>query len=251
MYPAKDPKPRRIALVAGVLYLLTFISIPTLVLYGPVRKADYILGAGPDTRVYIGVILEVIVALAGVGTAVALYPVLRRQNEGVALGFVGARTIEGAAIFAGVFTLLAVVTLRQAGPGPGALASGQALIGLHDWAFTLGQSLMPAVNALLLGSLLYQSRLVPRVLPLVGLIGAPLLIASVVLTVFGVTDYGSAANGALALPIALWEFSLGVYLVAKGFRREGLERLGLAPDAPGADAATSETASRSELRPAA
>ena len=117
-------------------------------------------------------------------------------------------------------------------------SSGHALIGLHDWTFTLGQSLMPAVNALLIGSLLYQSRLVPRVLPVVGLIGAPLLIASVVLTVFGVTDYGSAANGALAIPIALWEFSLGVYLVVKGFRPAGLQKLGFVtapadvPDVP-------------------
>ena len=126
---------RKTALVAGALYLLTFVSIPTLYLYGPVREANYIFGPGPDTRVYIGVILEMIVALAGIGTAVALYPVVKRQNEGVALGFVGARTLEAATIFAGVVTLMAVVTLRQAGPGPGALATGQTLIGLHDWTF--------------------------------------------------------------------------------------------------------------------
>ena len=229
---------RKTSLVAGVLYLLTFISIPTLFLYTQVRGANYIVGPGPDTRVYIGVILEVIVALAGIGTAVALYPVVKRQNEGVALGFVGARTLEGTIIFAGAISLMAVVTLRQGGAGAGELVTGHALIGLHDWTFTLGQSLMPAVNALLIGSLLYQSRLVPRVLPVVGLIGAPLLIASVVLTVFGVTDYGSAANGALAIPIALWEFSLGVYLVVKGFRPAGLQKLGFVtapadvPDVP-------------------
>ena len=108
---------RKTALVAGAFYLLTFISIPTLYLYGPVREADYIFGPGPDTRVFIGVILEMIVALAGIGTAVALYPVVKRQNEGVALGFVGARTLEAATIFAGVVTLMAVVTLRQAGAG--------------------------------------------------------------------------------------------------------------------------------------
>ena len=128
-----------------------------------------------------------IVALAGIGTAVALYPVVKRQNEGVALGFVGARTLEAATIFAGVVSLLAVVTLRQAGAGAGALVTGQALVGLYDWTFLLGQSLMPAVNALLLGSLLYQSRLVPRVLPLLGFIGAPLLVASTIATLFGVS----------------------------------------------------------------
>ena len=220
---------RKTALVAGVLYLLTFVSIPTLFLYTSVRGANYIVGPGPDTRVYIGVILEMIVALAGIGTAVALYPVVKRQNEGVALGFVGARTLEAAMIFAGAVSLLAVVTLRQAGAGAGALATGQTLVGLHDWTFILGQGLMPAVNALLLGSLLYQSRLVPRILPVLGFIGAPLLVASTMATVFGVNDYGSGASGLLALPIALWEFSLGVYLVVKGFRAAGLQKLGFEP----------------------
>ena len=102
---------RKISLTAGVLYLLTFVSIPILFLYGPVREADYILGPGPDTRVFIGVVLEIIVALAGIGTAVVLYPVVKRQNEGVALGFVAVRTLEAGAIFAGVVTLLAVVSL--------------------------------------------------------------------------------------------------------------------------------------------
>jgi hypothetical protein len=238
-------QPRRIALVAGVFYLITFISIPTLFLYTQVRGANYITSAGPDTRVYIGVILEIIVALAGIGTAVALYPVVKRQNEGVALGFVASRTLEAATIFAGVVTLMAVVTLRQAGAGANELVTGQALIGLHDWTFLGGQALMPAVNALLLGSLLYQSRLVPRVLPVLGFVGAALLVISTGATLFGVNDYGSGASGLLSLPVAVWEFSLGVYLVVKGFRAEGLERLGFAPDVP-----ASETAPRSELQQA-
>jgi hypothetical protein len=242
---------RKTALVAGALYLLTFVSIPTLFLYTSVRAADYIAGPGPDTRVYVGVVLEIIVALAGIGTAVVLFPVVKRQNEGSALGFVATRTLEAGAIFAGAFSLLAVVGLRQAGAGAGELAAGQALVGLHDWAFTLGQSLMPVLNAVLLGSLLYQSRLVPRVLPLLGLIGAPLLAASVVLTVFGVTDYGSGLNGLLALPIALWEFSLGVYLVTKGFRAEGLARLGFAPASADETSSGPEAPSASELKRAA
>src|SRR5207248_9830901 len=154
------------ALVAGVLYLLTFVSIPTLILYGPVKGANYILGPGPDTAVIVGGILEIIVALAGIGTAVALYPVLKRQNEGVALGFVGSRVLEAAGILAGVACLLSIVSLRQAGAGTGALATGQTLAILYDRIFLLSQSLMPAVNDLLLVFLLYQSRLVPRALPL-------------------------------------------------------------------------------------
>ena len=210
---------RKTALVAGLLYVITFVSIPTLVLYGPVLSdPNYIVGPGPDTPVIIGGILEVIVALAGVGTAVVLYPVVKRQNEAAALGFVGSRTLEGAAIVAGVVSLLSLVTLRQAGAGAGALATGQALAASYNWFFLLGQSLMPVVNALLLGSLLYRSRLVPRILPLVGLIGAPILLASDIAVLFGLWDRMSPLSGLLAIPIALWEFSLGVYLIVKGFK---------------------------------
>src|SRR5215212_1385315 len=151
---------RKTALVAGVLYLLTFVSIPTLTLYAPVHDPNYIVGLGPDIPTLIGAVLELIVALACIGTAVALYPVVKRQNEGVALGFVGARILEAATIFAGIACLLSVVSLRQAGAGAAALVTGQALVALYDRLFLLGQGLMPTMNALLLGSLLYQSRLV-------------------------------------------------------------------------------------------
>jgi hypothetical protein len=240
---------RKISLTAGVFYLLTFVSIPILYLYGPVREVGYILGPGPDTRVFVGAVLEIIVALAGIGTAVALFPVVKRQNEGVALGFVATRTLEAGGIFASVFVLLAIVTLRQAGAGASAVATGQTLVGLHDWTFTLSQSFIPAVNAVLLGSLLYQSRLVPRILPVLGFIGAALLVTSTMATLFGANEYGSAMSGLLAIPIAVWEFSLGVYLIVKGFRAAGLQKLGFETDE--SVEAASTTAPRSELRPAA
>ena len=216
---------RKTALVAGVLYLLTFVSIPTLALYGQVHDPSYIVGLGPDTPVLIGAILEWIVALAGIGTAVALYPVLKKQNEGVALGFVGSRVLEAATIVAGIACLLSVVTLRQSGAGANALVTGQALVAVYDRMFLLGQSLMPAVNALLLGSLLYQSRLVPRVLPVLGLIGAPLLVAAQAAILFGLIGRLSPLAAIAALPIALWEFSLGVWLVAKGFNTSAANKL--------------------------
>ena len=210
---------RKTALVAGILYLLTFVSIPTLFLYDQVRNnPNYILGPGPDTAVLVGGILEIIVALAGIGTAVVLYPVLKRQNEGVALGFVGSRVLEAAGILAGVACLLAIVTLRQAGAGADALVTGQTLAVLYERIFLLAQSLMPAVNDLLLGFLLYQSRLVPRVLPLLGLIGAPLLLAGFIGTLFNFWGPVSPVTGLLALPVALFEFSLGIYLIVKGFQ---------------------------------
>ncbi len=230
---------RKTALAAGVLYLVTFVSIPTLALYGSVRDPNFITGTGPDTPILVGGVLEMIVALAGIGTAVAMYPVIRRQNEGVALGFVGARILEAAAIVTGVVCLLSVVTLRQAGAGAPALATGQALVAMYDWTFLLGQTLMPAMNALLLGSLLYRSGLVPRILPLLGLIGAPLLLASVTATLFGINDTLSVWSAIATAPIALWEFSLGVWLVVKGFKPSPITA-GMA--GPGTPAAQSNVA---------
>jgi hypothetical protein len=209
---------RKTALVAGLCYLISFVSIPTLLLYTAVHEPNFIVGPGPDTPVLIGGVLEMIVALAGLGSAVALYPIVKRQNQGMALGLVGTRTIEGAVIVAGVACLLTVVTLRQAGVGPEGLVTGQALVGLYDRLFLLSQSTIPAFNALLLAPLLYWSRLVPRLLPTVGMIAAPLLLAGTAAVLFGVIERGSPLQLVLGIPIALWEFSLGVYLVVKGFK---------------------------------
>ena len=210
---------RKTALAAGILYLATFVSIPILALYTPVlNDPNWVTGPGPDTPILIGGVLEVIVALAGIGTAVALYPVVKRQNGGVALGFVGTRVLEAAALFAGVVALLSVVTLRQSGAGADAVVTGQALVAQYGWSFLLGGSLMPAINALLLGSLLYRSGLVPRILPILGLIGAPLLLASDFAVLFGLWDRVSLQSGIAAIPIAISEFSLGVYLIVRGFK---------------------------------
>jgi hypothetical protein len=208
---------RKTALVAGVLYLLTFVSIPTLFLYGQVKGANYILGAGSDTAAIIGGILEIIVALAGIGTAVVLFPVLKKQNESAALGLVASRILESGTIFVGVAFILSIVTLRQAGAGADASVTGRALVALYDRIFLLGQSFMPAICDLLLGFLLYQSRLVPRGLALIGIVGAPILLASYLAVLFGL--YGQHASLATlsAIPVALFEFSLGVWLVVKGF----------------------------------
>src|SRR5579862_4525869 len=214
---------RKTALVAGVFYLITFVSIPTLAIYRPVlNHRDWVLSSGSSTGVLAGALLEVIVALAGIGTAVTLYPVVKRQHEGVALGFVTARVLEAAMIFTGVVSLLSLVTLRQdlggaAGANAAALVTaGASHVAVYKWTFLLSQSFMPGINALLLGSLMYRSRLVPRIIPVVGLIGAPFLICTVVATLFGGMKLGSPEFA--AVPVAAWELSLGVWLVAKGFR---------------------------------
>ena len=210
---------RKTALVAGALYLITFAtSIPARILFGPVRNdPNYIVGPGADAQVLFAGFLDVMLALACFGTAVALYPVVKRQNQGVALGFVGSRVLEAAIIVSGVVSLLSVVTLRQAGAGVDALVTGQALVAMYDWTFLFGPGFMAVINALLLGSLMYRSGLVPRIIPLVGLIGAPLLFASDIAVLFGIWGQTSLPAGIATAPVALWEVSLGVWLVVKGF----------------------------------
>ena len=212
---------RQTALVAGVLYLITFAtSIPARVLFGPVRNdPNYVLGSVvTDTQILFAGLLDVLLAFACIGTAVALYPVVKRQNQGVALGFVGSRTLEAAIIVTGVVALLSVVTLRQVGAGADALGASHALVATYNWTFLFGPGFMACVNALLLGSLLYRSGLVPRIIPLVGLIGAPLLFASDLAVLFGVWEQTSLPAGIATVPIALWDVSLGVWLVVKGFK---------------------------------
>jgi hypothetical protein len=222
--PALDPM-RRTSLAAGVLYLITFVSIPTLMLYDPVRDhADFVLGAGSDTGVLVAAFTEVVVALAGIGTAVVLFPVTRRQSQTAALGFVTSRVVEGSLILVGVASLLTLVTLRDGIAGTtGAdtaslVTTGQTQLAMYDWTFLLSQSLAPAFNALCLGFVMYRSGLVPRILPTLGLIGAPLLLTSDVAIFFGVYDHAAPVALLAALPVAVWELSLGVYLTVKGFR---------------------------------
>ncbi|MGW5520237.1 DUF4386 domain-containing protein [Nocardia africana] len=213
------------ALVAGVLYLVTFVtSIPTLLLYEPVLDhTDFVLGAGDARSALWGAFLEVVLALSCVGTAVALFPVARRYSETAAIGFVSSRVLEAGLILVGVSTVLSVVTLRQGGTGAGTdsaslITAGRTLVAVHDATFPLGQSLMPVLNALFLGSVLYRSGLVPRIIPLVGFVGAPLLLASDIAILFGAYAQGTPLAGLAAFPIALWELSLGMWLAIKGFR---------------------------------
>jgi hypothetical protein len=217
---------RKATLAAGVLYLVTFVSIPAYVLIVPVlNDPTYILTAGDDTRILLGCLLDVVTALACIGTAVALFPVLRRHDETSALGFVTARVYEAGVILVGVVSLLAVVTLRQDVGGPSAadpatvLIAGHSLVAVRDATFLLGPGVVPAVNALLLAPILYRSRLVPRIMPVIGLIGAPLLLASTLATMFGAYEQMSTPAAVLGLPIATWELSLGIWMIVKGFHQ--------------------------------
>jgi len=218
---------RKTALIAGIAYIATFaFSIP--VKFGlwtdVLDKPDWVLGAGSDSGVPLGAMFEVLTAITGVIAAVALYSVARRHSQRAALGFVTTRVMEAGLIFVGVLAIMATYTLRQdvtgsAGSDAGALlTTGQALVAIHDWAFLLGPGLMAGLNALLIGSVMYRSRLLPRWIPTLGLIGAPLILASDTAVLFGVWEQLSGPAMLLTMPIAIWEFSFGVYMTVKGFR---------------------------------
>jgi hypothetical protein len=231
--PATDPM-RQTAFLGGLLYVITFAaSIPAAFYFlAPVLdNPDYVLGSGSDARVITGGLLDVVTAIAGIGTAVVLFPVVRRQNRTLALGFVTSRVLEAAIIVMGVVSLLAIVTLRKDFAGaPGADAdslstTAASLVAVRDFTFHLGPGFMAAVNALLLGSLMYRSGLVPRVIPLMGLIGAPLLLAAKIATVYGVNDDSTTWSVIALAPIFFWELSLGIWLAVKGFRPSAVAAL--------------------------
>jgi hypothetical protein len=217
---------RKIALVTGVFFIITIIPAPiaAFILYAPVlNDPDYIVGAGADTIVKLGAFLEVIIAIAIIGTAVTLFPIVKRENEGFALGYVAARVFESTVIVVGIISLLSVVTLRQdfAGAADADAASlataGKSLVAIHDWTFLLGPGLVPGVNGVLLGYLMYTSRLVSRPLALVGLVGGPLLFASGIAVLLGVIEAGSVWQGIATIPVAAFEVLLGIWLIVKGF----------------------------------
>ncbi|HEY6747843.1 MAG TPA: DUF4386 domain-containing protein [Mycobacteriales bacterium] len=231
--PTMDAGPRRrmgpmrkVALAGGIAYLVTFAaSIPQLALLADVvdDPTGYISSPRSNAAVLWGSWLEVITAIACVATAVALYPVTRRVSRTAAIGFVTSRVVEATLILVGVLSLLSVVTLQDHFAGAtGAQAdalgvTGEALIAMRQWTFLLGPGLMAGINALFLATAMYRGRLVPRVIPVIGLVGAPVILMSATATMFGGWDQVSTVGALCALPVAVWEFSLGVWLTVKGF----------------------------------
>ena len=223
---------RKTALITGVLFIVTIIfSIPGALLYGPLlNNPRYIVGPGADTQVALGAFFEIIVAIANIGTAVTLFPILKRQNEGVALGYVASRVVESTIIAVGIISVLSVVTLRQdfaaGGSDSGSfLAAGTALVAVHGWTFLLGPGLLAGFgNGLLLGYLMYRSGLVPRPLAFLGLIGGPVVSASGIAVLFGLYAQVSVWSGIATVPEFLWEATLGIYLIVNGFRPSPITR---------------------------
>jgi hypothetical protein len=234
--------PRTIARTFGWLMVITFVtSIPAKLIYDSIlNEPGYMAGAGSNTSLLIAAFLEVLLIAANIGTAVVLFPLLRRQFEGAALGFVTARIVESVFIAVGILSVLAIVTLRQDPAGADAAslsAVGASLAAIHDWTFLLGPGLTVGVgNGLLLGYLMYRTGLVPRRFAMLGLIGGPLIVASGIGVFFGAFEAGSAPQVIATAPEFVWELGLGIYLIVKGFRpspilQDGSVRV---PDSPSA-----------------
>ncbi|HEY5276731.1 MAG TPA: DUF4386 domain-containing protein [Coriobacteriia bacterium] len=216
---------RKIALAVGVLFILTFItSIAGAVLYGPLtdNPAGYVTGAGADTRVFVGAFLELLLIITNIGCATVLFPLLKRQNEGLALGYVAARLVECTFILVGILSLLAIVTLRQkaAGPDAGSLVTvATSLAAIHNWTFLLGPGFADGIGTgMILGWLMYRSGLVSRRMALLGVIGGPLLAASGIAVLLGVIPQFGAVQGIATIPEIVWEAFLGLWLTFKGFK---------------------------------
>jgi len=214
------------------LYLITFITaIPVYFFYVPVLDDPrYILGGGADTSVSFGAFLELLLIIANIGTAVVLYPILKRQNEILILGYVTARVMECVFIAVGILSLLTVVTLRQeAGAGADAaslLTTGESLVALHEWTRLLGPGFVVGIgNGLILGYLMYRSALVPRPMAVLGLIGGPLIIVSGVGVLLGVIEAGSVWQGIATIPEFFWELLLGIWPIVRGFNPSAVARL--------------------------
>lgn len=215
---------RRISVAFGVLYLITFItSIPALGLFQPVLDdpQGYIAGAGADNRIYFGALLEVILIIANIATALVVFPLLKRQNEILSLGYVAARIMECVFIAVGIIAVLAVVTLRHdAGTDAAALGGlAESLAAIKDWTFLFGPGITVGIgNGLILGYLMYRSGLMPPGLAMLGMIGGTLIILSGIGVLFDLYDAGSPVQGIATIPEVIWELSLGIYPLVKGFK---------------------------------
>jgi hypothetical protein len=219
---------RRTALIVGVLFVVTYITsiAAKFSLYPPfLDNADYISGSGEDTTVLWGAFAEMVLIFANIGTAVALYPVLKRRFPALSLGFVTARVMESVFIAVGIVAVVTLVSMRQdfsgaTGADGAALATvGDALVTLQEWTFNLGPGVVVGVgNGIILGYMMYRTGLVPRALAMLGLVGGPLLVLSGSAVLLGIIEAGSAAQLLATVPEFFWELGFGVYLIVKGFR---------------------------------
>lgn len=224
--------PQFLARLTGALFLITFATSipPVAALYVPaLNDPAFIMGTGIDLRLSWGALLELLLIASNIGTAIVLFPILKRVSEVLALGFVAARIVECVFISVGILSLLALGTLRVEAVGADAgalLVVGKSLVVLHNWTFLLGPGTVVGVgNGLILGYLMYRSRLIPRAMAVLGLVGGPALLAASVAILFGIIEPGSTWQIIATIPEFFWELSLGLWLLVKGFSPAALAAL--------------------------
>jgi len=222
---------QRLGRLTGLLFLVTFATSipPVLWLYAPaLSDPGFILVGGFDRNLAWGALLELGLIVANVGTALTLYPVLRKSSKVLSLSYVAARLTENGFIAMGIVAMMALNTLRLQGIGAEAavtVAMGQSLVAVHDWTFRLGPGFVVGIgNGLILGAMLWKTRLVPRVLSILGLIGGPARLIAGAAVVLGYIEAGSAAQAIATIPEFFWELSLGLWLLVKGFDPVALDK---------------------------
>jgi Domain of unknown function (DUF4386) len=216
---------RRTATIVGWLFIVTYITsiASKIALYPPLFDGNYVTGPGEDTRVLWGAVSEAVLIIASIGSATALYAVIKRQHPNLAISFVAARIMESVFIGVGILSVLVLVTLRQdyagAGDTAGLTAVGDAFVALQEWTFCLGPGFVVGVgNGLILGYVMYRTGLVPRRLAMLGLIGGPLIILSGSAAMMGFIELDGTWQTLAAVPEFFWELGLGLYLIVKGFK---------------------------------
>jgi len=229
---AADTDAQRLGRLTGLFFLLTYATSipPVLSLYVPaLSDPAFVLGGAPDIGLTWGAILEMLLIIANIATAVTIYPVLRRRFPVLSLAFVSARLTESMFIAMGIVAVLTLGSLRAEGAAADAAAwsaIGQGLVAVHEWTFRLGPGVVVGFgNGIILGYMMWKSRLVPRSLSILGLIGGPALLASSAAVILGYAEIGSPIQGLLVAPEFLWELLLGIWLLARGFAPAALARL--------------------------
>jgi hypothetical protein len=224
--PAADPT-RRAATVVGWLFIVTYVTSLSakIAFYPPLFDGNYVTGPGEDSRVLWGAFMEAILIVANIGTATALYTVVKHRYPNLGLSFIAARIMESVFIGVGILAVLTVVTLRQdyaaaeEQSAAGLAAVGDAFVAMQEWTFNLGPGVVVGVgNGIILGFMMWRTGLVPRGLALLGLVGGPLLVMSGSAVILGLIEPQSTVHNLSVIPEFFWELGFGIYLIVKGFK---------------------------------
>jgi hypothetical protein len=217
-------RPQTVGRVFGWFFLATFLtSIPAYFIgYAKMLETPSLItgnGADPSAGIATGATLEVFLIIANVATAVVAYPVLKRESEIGAVGYVSARLVEAMFIAIGVVGALAFLLMRQEATAASTPVLGNVFVDVYYRAFLIGPGFFAGLaNGVILGYLMYRSELVPRGMTWLGLVGGPLVMITGILVMYDAIERQSAVQVIATLPEALWELSLSIYCIVKGFR---------------------------------